>query len=927
MRSHARKWLQPVVALLLVAVADGWSRQSPERLSPARVVALEATTARPEKGHAYWISLRRVAPGLASDKDGVSQLVLLEDGVELSGRALHKDIRNHGGGLYSHWGEAIMFSTRDGSNPRTNGRHYEVRLPPMIPRWHRPAIFGLLVVAGGLLLHWLYGVAGGSLLKAGAWAFGGAVGLATVAVGSAFLSSPARELRVIHKKIQSSDVSAQPSKPTVATSRQPRTRHLARGDRFSFITDAPPQPVRPPRTITLRPSEAALRDDGYVELSRDDALRSVDPLDIQGFDLQSVVLELEVARGGSLSLQLSNLEELDDEEQAVELSFQVSTAQEAQTFRFRRPAMGGVGTVHHVALRKDRGPGPSPIVRIKSLRYSLRMDAFTEQPAGFSRVERRGDLRPTLWQSVPGHFVFQLTEGDGSLLKLAIGALAPLRQVPIEFAVSTVDDTGRRSVLYQGSAVPARGWHELTLNLPPDAQELLLAADQLPSDSALLWSGVRVIDPLRPPRRMVLILADTLRADALGSYGHEGDPTPALDTLAQQGVRFDRAFAQTYWTRPSMASIMTGYYVAATGVQTIDQRLPEAYETLAEQFAAGGFTTVGILTNSNAGPHAGLDQGFDQLRMLYSLKISQQQQSALLISEVVLPTLEKLGNDDVFFYLHLMETHGPYGPPEPPLDFQLPTNGQPVPFDRRLDRPWNPQPTAAHRKALYSYDVSSMDRALGDLFEYFDRHWSTVDGRPTPLAFVSDHGELLGERDQWGHPFSALHLENVQVPMIIRAPGRIVPNTEVFEPVEIRHLGATLLDIMGLDFAADDSVGTWRSLLPLLEATDPIPPFALAAAEESEIAAFSLFGRHYGYVARFTDNAPRFKVFADTELARQVTARWPRPMLERGFLNLRRSYLESQAGIRDRSWIGQTDSDQTIDPAALEHLKALGYIE
>ncbi|HVJ51821.1 MAG TPA: hypothetical protein VM689_05130 [Aliidongia sp.] len=76
----------------------------------------------PENGHCY------VAPCsvfIISDSDGVSPIVLLEDGQPLPhGHSSHDDIRRLGGGRYSHWGRRIYFSASDNSDPATNGRRY-----------------------------------------------------------------------------------------------------------------------------------------------------------------------------------------------------------------------------------------------------------------------------------------------------------------------------------------------------------------------------------------------------------------------------------------------------------------------------------------------------------------------------------------------------------------------------------------------------------------------------------------------------------------------------------------------------------------------------------------------------------------------------------------------------------------------------------
>ena len=75
-----------------------------------------------------------------------SALELLEDGRPLGPpHESHTVIRQTGGGAYSHWGPTIYFSTRDGSDPRSNGRTYEAR-------WlsHPPA--GLSLLLGFALL-------------------------------------------------------------------------------------------------------------------------------------------------------------------------------------------------------------------------------------------------------------------------------------------------------------------------------------------------------------------------------------------------------------------------------------------------------------------------------------------------------------------------------------------------------------------------------------------------------------------------------------------------------------------------------------------------------------------------------------------------------------------------------------------------------
>lgn len=82
---------------------------------------------RPEKQYAYSAPLRT---GFCNSNDFASKAQLLEDGQPLSlGYALHSTIRDFGKGSYSVWDGRVIFATSDNTDPRTNGRHYEVRMP------------------------------------------------------------------------------------------------------------------------------------------------------------------------------------------------------------------------------------------------------------------------------------------------------------------------------------------------------------------------------------------------------------------------------------------------------------------------------------------------------------------------------------------------------------------------------------------------------------------------------------------------------------------------------------------------------------------------------------------------------------------------------------------------------------------------------
>ena len=78
----------------------------------------------PESGHCY---TALVPFWILSDRDGASGLELYENDARLPiGHAPHDAIRGVGLGRYSHWGRRIYFAASDNSDPRRNGRRYQL---------------------------------------------------------------------------------------------------------------------------------------------------------------------------------------------------------------------------------------------------------------------------------------------------------------------------------------------------------------------------------------------------------------------------------------------------------------------------------------------------------------------------------------------------------------------------------------------------------------------------------------------------------------------------------------------------------------------------------------------------------------------------------------------------------------------------------
>src|SRR5262245_56252132 len=112
----------------------------------------------------------------------------------------------------------------------------------------------------------------------------------------------------------------------------------------------------------------------------------------------------------------------------------------------------------------------------------------------------------------------------------------------------------------------------------------------------------------KQPPNLLVIVVDTLRADRLGAYGNTHGLTPFLDSLAARSYVFQRAYAQSSWTNPSVASILTSRYPSQHGVVAYDSVLGADEITLPEVLKEHGYRTAGFSANGLLTSHLGFGQ-------------------------------------------------------------------------------------------------------------------------------------------------------------------------------------------------------------------------------------------------------------------------------------------------------------------------------
>jgi arylsulfatase A-like enzyme len=336
--------------------------------------------------------------------------------------------------------------------------------------------------------------------------------------------------------------------------------------------------------------------------------------------------------------------------------------------------------------------------------------------------------------------------------------------------------------------------------------------------------------PARRDRPNILFLfTDQQRIDAMSAADNPSLRTPAMDAIAQGGVRFTRSFCSTPQCSPSRASIITGRYphavniltnTEAIGGQPLDPRMPSVghvlqgagYETawfgkwhLGKGIAAHGFDEADECGGGNGEKTAARCEGF--------LKRKHARPFALFASFI--------NPHDIYDFQKIAK------------QIELGRRKIELPESRRDDLRAKPACQAEYRDK----DQGAATRGFGDddWRRYLDVYYyltEKVDAeigrvvkalgaagldRETIIVFTSDHGDLGGAH---GMPFKGpcMYRELVNVPLAIRWPGVIREGQVNDALVSNVDLLPTLCDFAGA--AAPEGV-QGRSLRPLLDGRTP----------------------------------------------------------------------------------------------------------
>lgn len=350
-----------------------------------------------------------------------------------------------------------------------------------------------------------------------------------------------------------------------------------------------------------------------------------------------------------------------------------------------------------------------------------------------------------------------------------------------------------------------------------------------------------------PGPNVLWIVLDAVRSDHLGCYGAYPSPTPFIDHLAAEGLLASVAVAQSGWSLPSYATMLTGLYPSEHGAHTPSDSLADGIPMLQERLLGQGYRTASIGGNPFLMPHFGMVRGFGTHRYINraapGLRVYEDREPELKLSgkagqlarylglagkggrsicDAVVSFVASSVRQPWFCFVPFMTVHEPYTPPwrlrrrhcgslrsalaSPLIARYVADPGRLYGSGSRAEQ--------ANRE-LYCASVAHADSLVERLLNRLQRRGALAN---TIVIICSDHGEFLGERDLYRH-LVGLGEPLTRVPLILWSPDHVRRGVVSKGVVELRDVPHTLCPLLGVPPLKQGR----REALDLLGDEDPSP--------------------------------------------------------------------------------------------------------
>lgn len=506
----------------------------------------------------------------------------------------------------------------------------------------------------------------------------------------------------------------------------------------------------------------------------------------------------------------------------------------------------------------------------------------------------------------------------------------------ITFAILAEDlKSGNTETIYSNALHPGdnpleKGWRKGRIDLSAYRGKSIKlefktsVADTSLRGRAAAWANPVLAAKDAEPRRpnIILISADTLRADHLGCYGYPRETTPAVDRLAGQSYRFERVISQAPYTVSSHMSLLTSLYPSFHKVNKINvDRLDSAILTLAEALYNSGYRTWAVTGGGQVSSSYRFSEGFESYLEFTSPEGDVKQKVAETIE-----FMNENRDSPAFIFFHTYKPHAPFRPLPPYNTMFDPEYTGTIKGDIPTITAVNSGEIMAtkadlnHLTALYDGDIREMDDQLNELFTTVQEKGA---GRDAVIIFTSDHGEEFGEHGLYGVHSHTLYHELVSIPLIIHVPGMNRAGVSIPDQVQSIDIYPTILELAGIK---PPSSIQGRSFLSLMKTgkrrSEPEPAFSERLPADSPWIR-SLRTPEYSYMFKEDKkNGTNSHLFFDLrrDPAEQNNLKIPDGRLRALFSQI--LFL-----LEEGKKPGKAQAEQPLDPETLEILRTLGYIK
>ncbi len=347
---------------------------------------------------------------------------------------------------------------------------------------------------------------------------------------------------------------------------------------------------------------------------------------------------------------------------------------------------------------------------------------------------------------------------------------------------------------------------------------------------------------MKPEPNFIIFITDTQGANIIGCYGHPELRTPNIDRLADEGVRFDRAYTTSPVCSPARAGLFTGVYSHNSGAWANSIPLGENTLTMGQYFSRKGYECA-YSGKWHLSGHDYFDTGicpdgwnseywYDGKNYLDDLspeekklwrragaEIDQLPDERITpeftwghrVSDRGISFLNRQSDKPFVLVLSYDEPHQPYACPrefvEPFLDYKYPTGpagNDSLENKPHIQRVWaetikknlsakHPLRDDKYFLPLYFGCNSFVDYEIGRVIDEVEQ----LDLENTWIIFTSDHGDLMGAH----HLLSkgpCMYDGAARIPLIIRPPAEQRRSQVISSPVSHADLLPTMMNISGI---------------------------------------------------------------------------------------------------------------------------------